>query len=649
MKARPRSALVLKIMIPAVAVMVPVAAFAVVLEVTPAAPTTTSPSPTAAPPQWRKAMSRAPLPKEGCFEMTYPSTTWVEVPCAPPPTTQFLPLLPGAGGNPKASPYDVGHGHDYSSQVQMWPIVWAEGSFPVVYNVTSKSSSNFSLQLNSGFLSGVSLCGNISGCLGLAQFIYGPNQCSGNTCAFIQYWLLNYGTKCPSGWVSRGGSRCSKNSAGVAVPTQPATNLTNMSLIGVAGAGGDAVNLAVAGKIYATGQSGSMVNLSSGWETAEFNIFGNAGGSKYSFADTNVNIVVQTLTDNGMWGSLGFPPSRCGDPNDLNANTTAETNNLTLTPGGCCAIGGDLQQGGTEVETVSGIQFAESSSGSYSPSCPLVQPDPDWTTVPHPFDAIPIGTDVGGAILYSCRTPYQGSLTPGKTRNDWAFCDIGYGGQELGLQPYETLVAAWADEVNGNVPSNALPFGTDSGDGGAILYPCRAYVDNHGFQLGKVRPDMTGCHIGYFNKELVVGTYQVLTSSLPLTTQTVNPGQGLPSGALVGGYQDGTPFYVCQGQYPSLGSWVPGKTRTDWTYCMVAYGGTEHNLSPYNVLVPVFKTSPSTIFVAGKEANGANLGVCRASYQNSTQVGKYLTSGACDFGVGGREISLTSGYQVLSF
>ncbi len=385
----------------------------------------------------------------------------------------------------------------------------------------------------------------------------------------------------------------------------------------------------MAGKIYAYGQSGSTVNLSGGWNTAEFNIFGNGGGSEYSFADTNVNIVVQTLTDNGMQGSVGAPPSACAQ-----TGYTVETNNLNL--GNCCAVGGELPQGGY---TVSGIQFSEHNSIIFMPSCPLVQPDANWTTVPHPFDAIPMGADVGGATLYSCRIPYQGSLTPGKS------CDIGYGGQETRRNPTRTLVASWVDEEYGAVPSNALKFGTDSD--GTALYPCRAYVSNNGLQLGKISLNLGVCHIGFNNTELAVTPYQVLTSSLPFTTQTVN-GKAPPSGALIGGYQDGTPFYVCQGKYPSNGGYVPGKTRADWTFCMVVYGGTEHNVSTYNVLVPTFKT-PGTFFVAGKEANGLNLGVCHASYQSSTQLGKYLTSGACDFGFGGHEISLTSGYQVLSF
>lgn len=45
---------------------------------------------------WRKAMARVPLPKNGCFDVSYPSTEWHEVPCLrPSPYTN--PPEQGAG------------------------------------------------------------------------------------------------------------------------------------------------------------------------------------------------------------------------------------------------------------------------------------------------------------------------------------------------------------------------------------------------------------------------------------------------------------------------------------------------------------------------------------------------------------------------
>ena len=115
----------------------------------------------------------------------------------------------------------------------------------------------------------------------------------------------------------------------------------------------------------------------------------------------------------------------------------------------------------------------------------------------------------------------------------------------------------------------------------------------------------------------------------------------------MGGYDsNNAPLYVCQAQYG--GGLVPGKVPSGWSSCDVSWGGTEHYVSTYNVLVPNFKSPPGTVYKAGTDWNGNPLGICNASYHNSTQVGKYLSNGYCNFGYGGSEVSLSSGYQVLS-
>ena len=116
----------------------------------------------------------------------------------------------------------------------------------------------------------------------------------------------------------------------------------------------------------------------------------------------------------------------------------------------------------------------------------------------------------------------------------------------------------------------------------------------------------------------------------------------------MGGYDTNkAPLYVCQAQYG--GGLVPGKVASGWTSCDVSWGGGEHYVSTYNVLVPNFKSPPGTVFKAGTDSNGSTLGICHASYSSSVQVGKYLNSGRCNFGFGGStEVSLSSGFQVLS-
>jgi len=521
----------------------------------------------------------------------------------------------------------VGRGTDYSSKVA-GTISWAEGSFPSVSGVTSASSSDYSLQLNSNTFTGASLCSGAktpSNCKAAEQFIYSPNR------AFIQYWLLGYVNACPAGWTSSG-SDCYINSTdAVSVPVQPATNLANIALTGAASSGGDSVAMSVGGTIYAYYMNSSLVNLNAHWNTAEFNIVGNGGGSQYSF-NSGSSIVVQTLTDS-------VTPTTSA-PTCTLAGITAETNNLTLVANSCCPIGGSLP----------GIQFMQSNaSAPTAQTCPIDPVDPNWSSVGHPFDGVVAGADVGGLPLFSCRGYYHNGLHPGTTRADWTYCDIGWGTKEYAVQPYETLVPAWIDATNGSVPSNALPFGTD-GSGGPTLYACRGYY-GQAMQVGKVRSGLGSCRVPVSGSEIQLAKYQVLTSTLPLRTQIVS-GAAPPSGAVVGGYDtDGSPLYVCQAP-SSGGALAPGSARPDRTTCAIAWGGWTQYVSSYNVLFPNFKAPPpGTFFQAGYEDTGTPLGVCHASYNGTTQVGKYLTTNgtACNFAYGSVEISLASGFQVLAF
>jgi hypothetical protein len=510
--------------------------------------------------------------------------------------------------------------------------------------------------------------GGDAGCLGWAQFAYSSERGGDSTHggAWIEYWLIGYGSctdptkistctrqTCPQGWGTQPGNipyimtnpaskfygktGCVFDTGATVLPKIAATDLSRVTLTGTTSSGGDSVLMTVGGTIYAhgqsagpNGQSGSPVNLSSYWNTTEFNIFGSGGGNAYPFVENNVSLVVQILTDSATTSAA----PTCGG-----SSFTGESNSLTLVPNSCCPISG--------TGTTPGIQFMESNlSSPTKQGCPLLAPDPNWTFLSHPFDAIITGTDVGGTPLNSCRILYPGgNLQIGKTRGDWTSCDIGYFGKEIYWQPYETLVASWVDASNGYVPTGALPFGTD-GSNGPTLYPCRAYLDYEGFQLGKVRTGLGGCSIPYAGQEHYVTNYQVLTSTIPLKIQSVSSTTP-PSGALVGGYDsNNAPLVVCQAQYG--GGLVPGKVPSGWSSCVVSYGGTEHYVSTYNVLVPNFKSPPVTAYKAGTDWNGNALGICNASYNGSTQVGKYLSNGYCNFGYGGSEVSLSSGYQVIS-
>src|SRR4029077_13616255 len=94
------------------------------------APAPTPPQATAPPPSaqsreeqqkreaWRKSMSQHPVPKNGCFNASYPNTEWQEVPC----------------GRPSPYPNLVGNGNDFAAQTS-GVISSAVGSFLTIPNL----------------------------------------------------------------------------------------------------------------------------------------------------------------------------------------------------------------------------------------------------------------------------------------------------------------------------------------------------------------------------------------------------------------------------------------------------------------------------------------------------------------------------------
>ena len=561
-------------------------------------------------------MAKFALPKEGCYHATYPSTAWEEIPCGPPPNIPAVPALVSSvssvsnvsGGTPKPEAVGCAYGDDMAVSANGALIDWAEGSFPMVSGTSTSDPTNYTLQLNSQKFNyanpSQSKCAgasNPSTCQGWQQFVdwnnLGPYGGVG-----IQWWLVGYGTctgttantcsaVCPSGWTPsvayapQCGSTppypyklsCYQSSGIANFTTQPTTNLANIALTGTAGSTGDMAILSIGGDIYASMQS-SMLNLNANWTQAEFNIFGYGNAAQYSFAET-VDLVDQVLID---YPGGQIPTCQTGK------STTGESNNLTISSSTCCSWASGA--GGM----TTGIQFQESQTSSPpNEICKGGTFDPNWSNANDPFDAIVLGTDIGGVPLHACRGTYPVGtfgVTPGETRNDWTYCDIGYGGNEEGIsEPYQTLVPAWQDDTNGNVPSNAYRWGTD--EGGYPLYVCRAYLNNEGLQIGKVRPGLGACLIPYGGSEVSVSAYEVLTEQnaqpFPMsgtTPTSIACGEG-SSCALVGGYDsNGTQPTI---QYPCAayvqGYLTPGKIDATWTACYVGFGNTEYSESNYFV------------------------------------------------------------------
>jgi hypothetical protein len=274
---------------------------------------------------WREAIVRAELPAEGCFQTSYPSLTWNRIQCVVAPNVPHIRRRGRAG-------LTVGNGNDYVAQVATGTLInQTIGSFPNVLGVKTEKDSgtgqanDYSLQINSNFMPNTPKCNGVKGCEGWEQFVYG----SGETNAHIEYWLFNYNNTCPEGWMPSGND-CWMNGKAVPVPQEAITKLKTLKLSGSAVNGGiDTLKLTVGTTAYSTTGEDTELGLATAWTESEFNIIGEANGSKANFSSGS-SATVKVAVSNGTTNAPVCAPK---------AGTTGETSNLIL---GYCS-----QKGGT--------------------------------------------------------------------------------------------------------------------------------------------------------------------------------------------------------------------------------------------------------------------------------------------------------------
>jgi hypothetical protein len=309
---------------------------------------------------WREIMHNTTAPEEGCFHASYPNTQWEKVECAARPAYRSaLPKL-------KNHEETVGNAFDYVAQAPSGHLISvAAGSFPTVTGVKSEKSvgvpafgdggilgsNEYTLQVNTNIVH-TAACGSFTNCLAWQQYVIATNtpvsltsgQLTGKTEVFIEYWLIDYGANtnaaCPSGFINGGadsegpGVDCIQNTPAVVVYNGqlPITDLASLQLSGSAAANGtDKATATYGTEAFTATVKDSLTDISSAWTQAEFNVFGNAGGSEAKF-NTGVSLTAKVaLTD----GSTSAPT--CVSPSN-DDGTTGETNNLTL--GSCTATGG---------------------------------------------------------------------------------------------------------------------------------------------------------------------------------------------------------------------------------------------------------------------------------------------------------------------
>ncbi|MGA1133878.1 MAG: DM9 repeat-containing protein [Prochlorotrichaceae cyanobacterium] len=201
------------------------------------------------------------------------------------------------------------------------------------------------------------------------------------------------------------------------------------------------------------------------------------------------------------------------------------------------------------------------------------------------------GQEANGTSLALCRADYQGGLHPGKVVN--GRCNIGYGGEEIQLDRYETLVT---QRGNGNSFPTGQPSNPTAGTGfywdnqltsqafavgserNQTLYSCRVNYQG-GIHPGKLVNNQ--CNFGFGGKEITSANYQVLSFSGSTQYSWQRGTASNTFQSLMGGQEaSGTPLAICRTDYG--GGVHPGKVVEN--ACHIGYGGREVRLRSYQVL-----------------------------------------------------------------
>jgi hypothetical protein len=290
---------------------------------------------------WNDVITHVAAPSEGCFHATYPETKWVKDQCFQSPHRYLAPPRRNSQGKWET----VGNGNDDVIEVSGHQISEITGTFPTVTGVKTEKgvgvsafggggilgANEYTLQINSGIDKTTAACKGKSGCVIWEQYVYSPDyDVQGSAAVFIEYWLLGYGSTCPSGsWQSDGSGDCVYNSNYTSAPDEPITQLSKEKFTGSAASGGNDVAVFTDGSTaYTFSAKDSALDLGTAWDQSEFNVVGNAGGSKADF-NSGSSVTVKIAANDGSTAT----------PTCLKeGGTTGETNNLTLKS--CTATGG---------------------------------------------------------------------------------------------------------------------------------------------------------------------------------------------------------------------------------------------------------------------------------------------------------------------
>lgn len=187
-------------------------------------------------------------------------------------------------------------------------------------------------------------------------------------------------------------------------------------------------------------------------------------------------------------------------------------------------------------------------------------------------------------------------------------------------------LANWSAGQKGTLPQNALLAGSHSEN--QPLYIVRANYAK-GVHIGKIGRNWQSALIPYGGREIAVSEYEVFTGK----GLWVNVSNGtLPANAIEGGREaDGKKLYIARSRMPN-GLHI-GKTRADWNFAAIPYGGKEVLMPQYEVLISGFlpdqtgtanKDGVTTIVSRNASTASENRGA--VSEETNNETGRICTS-----------------------
>jgi hypothetical protein len=139
----------------------------------------------------------------------------------------------------------------------------------------------------------------------------------------MEYWLLNYGSPCPSASWNQSGSSCWINSASTAAPAITAAQLQNTTLTATAQGGTDTVVLTSPGGGANAMAADNVLNVSAAWDTVDFIVCGDCCSTQANFSAGTTLVQRITVTDGSQLAPACSTQASTGETNNLSFGPTA--------------------------------------------------------------------------------------------------------------------------------------------------------------------------------------------------------------------------------------------------------------------------------------------------------------------------------------